>query len=87
MTLRSAAKTLLVLALALPVVQAVLVWVGGLLTAMGDAGGAEIVRQIGTACQVTWAVALVGLVIVIGLVVVNEESRESRVESREPEED
>ena len=38
MTLRSATKTLLVLSLALPVVQCVLVWVGGLLTSMGDAG-------------------------------------------------
>ena len=52
MTLRSAAKTLLVLALALPVVQAVLMWVAGLLTSMGDAASAAIVRHVTTACQV-----------------------------------
>jgi Mn2+/Fe2+ NRAMP family transporter len=87
MTLRSAAKTLLVLALALPVVQAVLAWVAGLLTGMGDAAGAVIVCHVATTCQVTWAVSLVGLVIVLALVVLNEQSQGSRVESREPEED
>jgi cobalamin biosynthesis protein CbiD len=85
MTLRSAAKSLLVLALALPVMQATLQWVAGLLASMGDAAGAEIVRHIATACQVVWAVGLVGLVIVLALVVLNEESRESRVKSQEPE--
>lgn len=84
MTLRSTAKTLLVLALALPVVQAVLAWVAGLLTGMGDAAGAVIVRHVATVCQVTWAVSLVGLVIVLALVVLNEQSQESRVENREP---
>jgi hypothetical protein len=72
MTLRSAAKTLLVLALALPVVQATLMWVAGLLTSMDDADGAQIVRHVATACQVVWAVGLVGLVIVLALVVLNE---------------
>jgi cobalamin biosynthesis protein CbiD len=85
MTLRSAAKSLLVLALALPVMQATLQWVAGLLASMGDAAGAEIVRHIATVCQVVWAVGLVGLVIVLALVVLNEESRESRVKSQEPE--
>jgi hypothetical protein len=87
MSLRSAAKTLLVLALALPVVLAVLIWVEGLLSGLGDANGAAIVRHVGTACHVAWAVILVGLVIVVGLVVLNEERRESRVKSQEPEED
>jgi cobalamin biosynthesis protein CbiD len=86
MTFRAAAKTLLVLALALPVMQSTLVWVAGLLTSMGDAAGAEIVRQVVTACQVVWAVGLVGLVIVLALVVLNEGSREARYKSREPEE-
>ena len=72
MTPRSAAKTLLVLSLALPLIQAVLVWVSGLLRAMGDAAGAEIVRHVGTACQVVWTIGLVGLVIVLALVVLNE---------------
>ena len=84
MTLRAAAKTLVVLALALPVVTAVLVWVGGLLRAMGDAAGATIVGHVGTICQVVWPVTLVGLVIVLALMVL-EECRESRVESLEPE--
>lgn len=78
MTLRSATKALLVLALALPVVQAVLEWVGGLLESMGDAAGAAIVGHVGTACQVVWSVSLVGLVIVLALVVLSEEGRESR---------
>jgi Na+-driven multidrug efflux pump len=72
MTPRSAAKTLLVLSLALPVIQAVLVWVSGLLRAMGDAAGAEIVRHVGTACQVVWTIGLVGLLVVLALVVLNE---------------
>lgn len=76
MTLRSAAKTLLVLSLALPVVMATLTWVAGLLASMGDASGAQIVRHATTACQVTWAVGLVGLVIVLGLVVVNDDREE-----------
>ena len=48
MTLRSAAKMLLVLALALPVVQTTLAWVAGLLTSMGDPAGADIVRHVAT---------------------------------------
>lgn len=87
MTLRSTAKTLLVLALALPVVMATLTWVAGLLTAMGDAPGAQILRHITTACQVAWAVGLVGLVVVLGLVVVNEGSREQRAKGQEAEEE
>lgn len=72
MTLRSAAKTLLVLALALPIVQAVLVWIAGLLAAMGDASGAAVVRHVSTACLVVWTVSLVGLVVALALVVLNE---------------
>jgi hypothetical protein len=72
MNLRSAAKTLLVISLALPVVQAVLVWVAGLLTAMGDAAGAAIIGHVGTACQVVWTISLVGLVIMLALIVLNE---------------
>ena len=73
MTLRSFATTLLVLALALPVVQAVLPWVAGLLRSMGDDGGAIIVGHVLTASQVLWAVALVGLVIVLAAVVISEQ--------------
>jgi hypothetical protein len=72
MTLRSALKTLLALALGLPVVQAVLFWVGGLLANMGDQGGAKIIQHVVTVCQVAWAVSVVGLVITLALVVLNE---------------
>jgi hypothetical protein len=72
MTLRLATKILLSLALGLPVVQAVLVWVAGLLSSMGDDAGAAVIRHVGTGCQVVWTVTLVGLVIVVALVVLNE---------------
>jgi hypothetical protein len=74
MTLRSAIKTLLVLALALPVAQGVLFWVRGLLASMGDAEGGAIVGYVITACQVTWSVVLVGLVIVLAFFVLNDRS-------------
>jgi hypothetical protein len=77
MTLRSATKTLLVIALALPVVQAVLVLVSGLLTAMGDAAGADFLRHVVTACQVVWVISLVGLVIVLATATLNERPPES----------
>lgn len=72
MTLRSATKTLLVLALALPVAQCVLIWVRGLVTSMGDAEGGAIIGHVGTACQVIWSISLVGLVIVLAITVLNE---------------
>ena len=71
MTLRSATKTLLVLVLALPVAQIVLIWVRGLLKSMGDAEGGAIIGHVGTVCQVVWAVCLVALVIVSSLIVLN----------------
>jgi len=72
MTLRSAARMLLVLSLALPVVQAVLVWTGGLLRAMGDAAGAAVVGYVGTAGQVVWSISLVGLLVVLAVIVLGE---------------
>jgi hypothetical protein len=72
MTLRSALKTLLVLALALPVVQAVLLWVRGLVASMGDPAGSAAIGHVLTGCQVVWAIALAGLVIVMAIVVLNE---------------
>lgn len=72
MTLRSASKTLLVLVLALPVAQIVLIWVRGLLNSMGDAEGGAIIGYVGTACQVVWALCLVALVIVVSLAVLND---------------
>jgi hypothetical protein len=76
MTLRSATKTLLVLTLALPVAQSVLIWVRGLLTSMGDQQGGAIIGHVGMACQVAWTISLVGLVIVLALVVLSERSPE-----------
>jgi hypothetical protein len=67
MTVRSAIMTLLVLALALPVVAAVLLWVRGLLASMGDAAGAAVIGHVGTACQVAWTISLVGLVIALAV--------------------
>lgn len=67
MSLRNAVKALLVLVLSLPLVAAVLVWVVGLMRAMGDADGATVVGYVGTACQVTWLVCLVGLLVTLAL--------------------
>lgn len=72
MNLRSSLKTLLVLALALPVAQCVLIWVRGLLLSMGDQEGAAIISGVGTACLAIWSISLVGLVIVVSIIVLNE---------------
>ncbi|HVT30673.1 MAG TPA: hypothetical protein VHE81_21875 [Lacipirellulaceae bacterium] len=72
MPLRSAAKTLLVLAIAMPVVQSVLVWVRGMLASMGDPEGGAIIGYIGTACGIAWLLCLVGLLVVVALIVLNE---------------
>jgi hypothetical protein len=73
MTLRSAARLLLASALGLPIVQAVLFWVAGLLASMGDNAGAGVLRDIGTGCLVAWLVALVALVIVVAVMVLSDE--------------
>jgi hypothetical protein len=72
MTLRSATKNLLVLALALPIIQAVLVWIRMLLGSTGDEAGAAVVGHIGTACQIAWPISLVGLVIALALMAMGE---------------
>lgn len=73
MTLRNAIKTLLVLVLALPMVAAVLVWVVGLLKAMGDAAGAAVVGYVGLVCQIAWTICLVGLLVTLALAVLGDE--------------
>jgi hypothetical protein len=78
MNLRSAIKTLLVLVLALPVAQIVLVWVRGLLASMGDADGGAMIGHVGTVCQVAWVLCLVALVIVLSLVVLNDRPPEEQ---------
>ena len=74
--LRTTVKYLLVLTLALPLVAAVLVWVGGLLRAMGDAAGATAVGYVGIACQVAWLVCLVGLLVTLSIMVLGERPTE-----------
>jgi hypothetical protein len=80
MTLRCAMKTLLVLVLALPVAQIVLVCVRGLLSSMGDAEGGAIIGHVGTVCLVAWALCFVALVIVTALVVLNDRPTEEQEE-------
>lgn len=72
MTLRSATKTLLVLTLALPIAQSVLLWVRGLLVSMGDQEGGTIVGYVGTTFQVIWSLILVALVIVLSCYVLTD---------------
>ena len=78
MTLRSATKTLLMLVVALPVAQIVLIWFRGLLNSMGDANGGAIIGHVGTAFQVVWALCFVALVIVLALVVLNDRPPEEQ---------
>jgi hypothetical protein len=72
MSLRSATKTLLVLAIALPIIGAVLVWVAGLLSAMGDAAGVHMLVYVGVFCEIAWCASLVGLVIILAIQTLNE---------------
>jgi hypothetical protein len=65
MTLRAAVRLLLMLVLGLPLVQAILLWVGGLLQAMGDEAAARVVGGINTGFGVLWLVTLVGLVVAL----------------------
>jgi len=86
--MRTAIRALLAAALGLPAVQAVLVGAAGLLSGMGDEHGAAIVRFIGTACLVIWAVVLVTLLISVAVVVANEGpdlSGNSRIQKDEDE--
>jgi hypothetical protein len=65
--LRIALRTLLTLVLGLPILSVVLIWVAGLLTALGDAGAANVLGHINTAVRVLWLVSLVGIVVVLGI--------------------
>jgi hypothetical protein len=66
-TLRKVIGWMVGLALGLPLGQAVLVWVGGLLSAMGDANAAYVLARINVALGVLWLAGLVGLVVALGL--------------------
>jgi hypothetical protein len=67
MTSRSAVKLMLALTLGLPLLQAVLVWVGGLLTAMGDPTTSTVLSHVNTATGIVWLVSVVGLVVALAL--------------------
>jgi len=67
MNLRCSVKLLLVSVLGLPILQAVLTWVTGLLKAMGDPAAAAVVGYVNTAAQVTWLVCVVGLLITLAI--------------------
>jgi hypothetical protein len=75
MTLRSAIRWLLVLTLGLPILQSLLVWVAGLLSAMGDAAAASVLGRINIAAGVLWLACLVGLVVVLALQSLEESPR------------
>jgi hypothetical protein len=63
----SAVKLMLALTLGLPLLQAVLMWVGGLLTAMGDPTTSTVLGHINTATGIAWLVSVVGLVVALAL--------------------
>jgi hypothetical protein len=67
MTLRNATKILLFLVLGLPLLQAVLMWVESLLTAMGDEAATVVVSHIVTIAGGLWLVALVGMVVILAI--------------------
>jgi hypothetical protein len=64
---RSAVKLMLALTLGLPLLQAVLVWVGGLFTAMGDPTTSTVLGHVNTATGIVWLVSVVGLVVALAL--------------------
>jgi hypothetical protein len=72
MNLRTALIALLGLAIGLPLLEAVLVWVAGLLGAMGDEAAANALGRINVAAGVVWLVSLVALVILLAVKAVME---------------
>lgn len=64
MPLRPALKTLLALAITLPILYSTLAGIRYLLVSMGDAAGATMIDSVGGICLTLWAVSIVGLVIV-----------------------
>ena len=76
MTLRNATKLLLLCVLGLPLMQAVLAWVKGLLTAMGDKSAATVVSHLVTIAGTLWLITLVGLVVTLALQSMDGSSRD-----------
>ena len=83
MTIRSALKLLLGLALGLPLLQALLFWVAGLLGSMGDAAAATFLGRVNVGVGVLWLAALVSLVVLLAMKAVSEPAP-SRDELDEP---
>ena len=76
MTLRTALITLITLVLGLPLLQMVLIWVVGLLSALGDATAASVLDHINTATRIIWLASLVGLIVVLSLKALDQPDRE-----------
>jgi hypothetical protein len=72
MTIRTALKLLLGLALGLPLLQTLLFWVAGLLGAMGDAAAATFLGRMNVGVGVLWLASIVGLVVLLAMKAVNE---------------
>jgi hypothetical protein len=72
MTLRTSLKTLLGVALALPLVQSVLVGLRTILRSMGDEGGATFIGYLSNVCLAAWLVTMAGLGLVTAAVVIVE---------------
>jgi len=64
---------LLAVSIGLPLLQAVLFWIGGLLGAMGDEVAAGVLTRIQTVAGVLWLISLVGLVIVLAVKTLDED--------------
>ena len=64
---RTATMLLLAAALILPVVIAVIWGISALLSAMGDHNGGAVLKYVGLACGLLWAIDLICLVVVQGL--------------------
>lgn len=67
MNSRTVVKLLLALVLGLPLLQAVFVWVGGLLEAMGDPATNVVLGHVNTTVGILWLVSVVGLVVALAV--------------------
>lgn len=67
MASRTSVKLLLGLVLGLPILQAVFVWVGGLLAAMGDETAANVLGSVNTVTGIAWLASVVGLVVMLAI--------------------
>jgi hypothetical protein len=72
MNCRCLIRLLLMLVLGLPLVQATLLWVGGLLHAMGDEAASRVIGHFSTTVGVAWLLTLVGLVVALAAKALNE---------------